>query len=645
MVYFFRRRRASKILRERDALDTDAAFTDSINLPGFDRAQLEGRVVRPLVRSEVFVLATIFALFAAVALYKSFSIQVVHGAEYKQQSEANRLAYTTIFAERGIIEDRFGRKLAWNIPHRDATEEDMLFPERRYHESPAFSHVLGYVEYPKRDKSGNWWQDTYVPKGGIELVENERLSGKNGKYIVEVDARGRRTSGSMIDPPRDGATVQLTLDEALTELLYKTIKNGIERSRFRGGASVVMDVETGEIIAMTSYPSYDLNAFVLKEDQELITKYLTDERSVLMNRAMQGAYAPGSIVKPYMAIAALEEGVVTPSWGIVSTGSISIPNPYNPAKPSIFRDWKAHGFVDMVSAIGVSSDVYFYAVGGGYRDQRGMGIRAIDAWGKKFGFGELTGIDFPNESSGQIPTPEWKAEAFPDEARWTIGNTYHASIGQYGWLATPLQAVRYTAAIANYGALLTPRLSLATPMHSVTIDAARESFQIAHKGMEYSATLGTAKSLRMQGLDLAAKTGTAQVGAHNEKMHSWVIGFWPAKKPKFAFATMYENGKAETLVGAAPSMRAFFETLIREHSPYISGKYPSQESIDAEKEKDEALTEAPAPEETRVLEQPVPDEHPVEISVPIEEEYIQPVEVPTEGFVNELPSIELPRVQ
>jgi penicillin-binding protein 2 len=274
-----------------------------------------------------------------------------------------------------------------------------------------------------------------------------------------------------------------------------------------------------------------------------------------------------------------------------------------------------------------------------------MGIRAIDAWGKKFGFGELTGIDFPNESSGQIPTPEWKAEAFPDEARWTIGNTYHASIGQYGWLATPLQAVRYTAAIANYGALLTPRLSLATPMHSVTIDAARESFQIAHKGMEYSATLGTAKSLRMQGLDLAAKTGTAQVGAHNEKMHSWVIGFWPAKKPKFAFATMYENGKAETLVGAAPSMRAFFETLIREHSPYISGKYPSQESIDAEKEKDEALTEAPAPEETRVLEQPVPDEHPVEISVPIEEEYIQPVEVPTEGFVNELPSIELPRVQ
>lgn len=621
----------SKILRDRDTLDTDAAFTDSINLPGFDRAQLEGRVVRPLVKSEVFVLAAIFALFSFVALYKSFSVQVVHGAEFRVQSEMNRLAYTTIFAERGIIEDRFGRKLAWNVPHRDSTEIEPLFPERKYHDSPAFAHVLGYVEYPKRDKSGNWWRDTYVPKGGIELVENERLSGVNGKNIIEVDARGNRTSGSMVDPSRDGNTVRLTLDEELTELLYTTIKTGIERSRFRGGASVIMDVETGEIIAMTSYPSYDLNAFVLKEDQELIQSYLTDPRSVLMNRAMQGAYAPGSIVKPYMAVAALEEGVVTPTWGIVSTGSISIPNPYNPSKPTVFRDWKAHGYVDMVSAIGVSSDVYFYAVGGGYMDQKGMGIRAIDAWGKKFGFGELTGIDFPNESSGQIPTPEWKEEAFPDEARWTIGNTYHASIGQYGWLATPLQAVRYTAAIASFGALQTPRLALTTPMHSITIDASRKSFEVAQEGMRYSATLGTAKSLRMQGLDLAAKTGTAQVGAHNEKMHSWVIGFWPAKKPKFAFATMYENGKEGTLVGAAPSMRPFFEKLIRERSPYIAGRYPTQEEIDAKIEKS---AEPKQEEHIAPVTEPHSEVPAIPESVDIEEQ-TQPVEIPAEGFIVE----------
>lgn len=618
----------SKILRDRDVLDTDAAFTDSINLPGFDRAQLEGRVVRPLVKSEVFVLATIFSLFACVALYKSFSVQVVYGEEYRKQSEANRLAFTTIFAERGIIEDRFGRKLAWNIPNRDSNDEELLFPERRYHESPAFSHVLGYVEYPKKDKSGNWWRDTYIPKGGIELVENERLSGKNGKYIIEVDARGKRASGAMIDPPQDGNTVKLTLDADINELLYTTIKNGIERSRFRGGASVIMDVETGEIVAMTSYPSYDLNAFVLKEDQELIQSYLSDPRSVLMNRVMQGAYAPGSIVKPYMAIAALEEGVVTPSWGIVSTGSISIPNPYNPSKPSIFRDWKAHGFVDMVSAIGVSSDVYFYAVGGGYKDQRGMGIRAIDEWGKNFGFGELTGIDFPNESSGQIPTPEWKEQTFPDEARWTIGNTYHASIGQYGWLATPLQAVRYTAAVASFGALNTPRLVMTTPMHSITIDAARKSFEVAQQGMRYSATAGTAKSLHMQGLDLAAKTGTAQVGSHNEKMHSWVVGFWPAKKPKFAFATMYENGKAETLVGAAPSMRPFFEKLIRERSPYIEGRYPTQEEID-EKSKPKVEKDIQV-EEVHEVPPPTTD-------TPVEQEdlHIQPIEIPTEGFTTE----------
>ncbi|MFM2414940.1 MAG: hypothetical protein RI911_633 [Candidatus Parcubacteria bacterium] len=578
---FFKRHRIRRVIRDRIPLDTDAAFTDSLNLPGFDRAQLEGRVVRPLQRSEIFLLAGVFVLFLAFATMKAFSVQVVHGESFRVQSEENRLTHTTIFAERGIIEDRFGRKLAWNVPHRDSNEIDVLFPERRYHDSPAFAHVLGYVEYPKRDAQGNWWRDTYLPKGGIELTENVQLSGVNGKNIIEVDARGKRASGEMIDPPQDGKTVRLTIDADLNELLYATIKKGIERSHFRGGASVIMDVETGGIVAMTSYPSYDLNAFVLKEDQSLIKKYLTDPRSVLMNRALQGAYAPGSIVKPYMAVAALEEGIVTPQWGIVSTGSISIPNPYNPSKPTIFRDWKAHGYVNMVSAIGVSSDVYFYAIGGGYMDQRGMGINAIDAWGKKFGFGELTGIDFPNESSGQIPTPEWKKEAFPDEQRWTIGNTYHASIGQYGWLTTPLQAVRYTASVANFGSLHVPFLVTGKEGLSVPVGASRESFAVAQEGMKHSATLGTAKSLQMPGLDLAAKTGTAQVGAQNEKMHSWVIGFWPSKNPKFAFATMYENGKAETLVGAAPSMRYFFETLLREQSPYISGQYPKQEDIDA----------------------------------------------------------------
>jgi penicillin-binding protein 2 len=329
-----------------------------------------------------------------------------------------------------------------------------------------------------------------------------------------------------------------------------------------------------------------------KDDQALIKSYLTDQRSVMMDRAYQGAYAPGSIVKPYMAIAALQEGVVTPEWGIVSTGSISIPNPYNPAKPFIFRDWKAHGFVDMRRAIGVSSDVYFYAVGGGYGGQRGMGIAAIEKWGKAFGFGQETGFDLPGEAEGQIPSPEWKAQTFPKDTRWTIGNTYHASIGQYGWLATPMQAVRYTAAVANYGTLWQPHLIQGEDPVGTPVGADKKNIEVAHDGMRNSATYGTAKSLNIPGFDLAGKTGTAEVGAHNEKMHSWVIGFWPSHHPKFAFVTMYENGKAGTMVGAAPSMRPFFEQLLAEHSPYMRGEYPSQDSRKPQEQEAAALDDA-----------------------------------------------------
>lgn len=576
-----------KNVRQRLIIDTDAIFSDSLNLPGFDKDKLEGRVVSSLKTSEIYLVGAIFLLFATVVLFKSYSLQIVRGDEFNRISEENRLEYRSIFAQRGIITDRYDTKLAWNtlpevIP---ATEDEVVtdtvqkkyeFPHRKYIENPAFAHLIGYVEYPKKDSKGNWWSTKYVPKSGLEFQYDAELSGINGKDILEVDSRGKVISHDMIDPPVDGKTLQLSLDAHLQELLFSALQTGVERSHFKGGAGVVMDVHTGEVLAITSYPSYDLNVFTEKNDPAQIQKYLNDTRSVFLNRAVQGAYSPGSIIKPFMAIAALEESIVTPEWGIVSTGSISLPNPYTPSKPSIFRDWKAHGWVDMRHAIAVSSDVYFYVIGGGYQGQKGMGIAKIDEWARNFGFGALTGIAFPNEVPGQIPTPEWKKQAFKDEQRWNIGNTYHSSIGQYGWLATPLQAVQYTAAVANGGTLITPTLKKGEQGAMTHIPMTKTDMSVIHDGMRLSASIGTAKSLKMAGLDLAGKTGTAQVGARNEKMHSWVIGFWPSQKPQFAFVMMMENAPANTLVGSAPSMRPFFETLIREKSPYIDGKYPQK---------------------------------------------------------------------
>ena len=154
---------------------------------------------------------------------------------------------------------------------------------------------------------------------------------------------------------------------------------------------------------------------------------------------------------------ALTEGVIDPYKKILSTGSISIPNPYFPDQKTVFKDWKAHGWTDMREAIAVSSDVYFYEIGGGFESQKGLGIVNIEKYAQLFGIGQKTGIDLPDEKGGIIPGPEWKIKNFKGEP-WRIGDTYNTVIGQYGFQVTPLEMVRAISAIANYGTLVTPAL-------------------------------------------------------------------------------------------------------------------------------------------------------------------------------------------
>jgi len=330
-----------------------------------------------------------------------------------------------------------------------------------------------------------------------------------------------------------------------------------------------MDVESGEILAITSYPEFDSQILTDGEDSVVIADYNNDSRKPFLNRAVSGLYAPGSIIKPFIALAVLNENVISPQKKILSTGSLSVPNPYDEEKPTIFKDWRAHGWVDMRQAIAVSSNVYFYTVGGGYENQRGLGITKIEKYLKDFGFGQETKIDLSTESEGLVPNPRWKKEVFDDD--WRVGDTYITSIGQFGFQITPIQAVRSTALIANGGKLIVPAVLLTKkPKIEKEINIDAEKFKVIQEGMRLVVQEGTAIPLNFPYVDVAAKTGTAEVGVLKEFVNSWIIGYFPYEKPKYAFAVVMERRNSKNLIGGLFVMTNLIDWMHINTPEYLS---------------------------------------------------------------------------
>lgn len=407
---------------------------------------------------------------------------------------------------------------------------------------------------------------------GVELALDALLEGHNGSRMIEADAHGVVERENIIAPAVHGTDIALAIDADVQSKLYAQMSAHAEKMGFKGGAAVIMDVQTGELLALTSFPEYNNQAFT-DGDVATVREVSSSARSPLLNRAVGGLYTPGSIIKPILAIAALNEGIISAEKEILSTGKLVLPNLYDASNPSIFRDWTVHGWVDMRTAIAVSSDEYFYTIGGGFGGQRGLGIAKIDQYAQLFGLASKTGIDLKGEIEGVIPTPEWKERIFGADDPWRIGNTYHTSIGQYGFQITPLQAVRFTAAIANGGKLLKPQIRASSTPEFTQIDIPDSYFQIARDGMRMAVTStrsdATVKSLNIGGIRIAAKTGTAQLGTKNEYMNSWSVGYWPAEKPRYAYAVVLEKAPAGTASGAAPGLLPFFQWLIAAHPEYL----------------------------------------------------------------------------
>ncbi len=547
--------------RHHKELDPDEIFLDSRNLPSFDRQQFEGSIEQPISKNSVYLTALILLILGAGLIGRIGFLQIAEGSVLSERSDRNKLRHTVIFPDRGIIYDRNGQELAWNSP------------DRVYTDQPGFAHLVGYVGFANAEEiiRGDYHPKTLIGKDGAERVYNHTLAGSSGIKIEEIDAVGNVFSDHVLREPESGSSIKLSVDAELQSAFYQIIAEVAESADYVGGAGVIMDTRTGELISLVSYPEFDPTIISQAEDGEAIRAYLTDPANPFLNRAIAGSYTPGSIVKPFVALAALAENIISPSKEIVSTGRLILPNPYDPDKPTIFRDWKAHGAVDMRRALAVSSDVYFYQIGGGFEEQKGLGISLIEKYARLFGFGSLTGIDLPGEVPGVIPNPKWKADNFDGEP-WRVGNTYHTAIGQYGFLVNPLQAAQATAALASGGKLFTPKILALTDQSQIefqTLELDQADLQVVTEGMRQAVTTGTATALNVPYVEAAAKSGTAEVGSRNQFINAWLIGFWPYEKPRYAFAVVMEQGRDGNLVGGGMVIRRLFDWINQNAPEYF----------------------------------------------------------------------------
>jgi penicillin-binding protein 2 len=557
---FFRKKRKEEI-------SFDEILLDSSNLPSFNTGRMEGRIELPLQKRNVYFVGGIFACVVLLFLAQLVKLQVIEGAELTQMSENNRLESSLIVAERGIVYDRRGELVAWNERDMTGTYD---FPVRAYTDRRGLGQLIGYVSYPKKDSSGFYFRTEYLGRNGIEGAYEGILHGKNGKQLIEVNVHGEKISESAIDSPVPGGELIISLDAELSEVMYDLIASTTAANGFRSGAGAIMDIHTGELIALSSFPSYDPEVLADGDDVELIKSYNEDERFPFLNKVIGGAYVPGSIVKPFVAYGALAENIISPNKVIVSTGALTVENPYDPSNPAIYRDWRSSlGAMTIREALAYSSNVFLMTIGGGYGDQRGLGITKMSEYFRLFGLGSETGIGIDSEQKGVVPTPEWKKKVFDDE--WRLGDTYLTAIGQFGFQSTPLQILRAYAAIANGGTLVTPHVLKGEEGKSISLDLNEDDLRVVTEGMRMTVTEdgGTARALERKDVAIAAKSGTAELGTSKALVNSWIAGYFPYENPRYAFVLLMESGPRANLVGSGSVMGKIFDWMAEHRNEYL----------------------------------------------------------------------------
>jgi penicillin-binding protein 2 len=425
-------------------------------------------------------------------------------------------------------------------------------PVRVYDQSNAFAHLLGYTG---RVSAEDRLRDPTLPlvesvgKDGLEARFDKELRGTLGEQILQINNRGGAEKVVGIRPPRPGQKLVLEIDAGLTRALAEALEEKLKELPTKRAAAVALDPRNGALRALVSFPLYDHTALGKGMfSPAALAELFRNPNQPLFNRAVAGTYPPGSTIKPFVAAAGLSAGIITAQTTINSTGGVRVGKWF-------FPDWKpgGHGRTDVVKALAESVNSFFYAVGGGAFNIRGLGIKRLNDALRKFGFGTETGFWPAREAKGLVPTPQWKEKVRKE--KWYIGDTYHLSIGQGSILVSPLQLARAYAALLNGGILYQPRAvsrvedengkvmrefkPLVQRRNLVSPQIAR----VVRAGLRAAVLQGSARRLATLPLPLAGKTGTAQAGG-NKETHAWLVSYAPADQPALVLVIVVEEGGA-----------------------------------------------------------------------------------------------------
>jgi penicillin-binding protein 2 len=550
-------------------------------------------------------------------------LQVLDGARLREMSEKNRVRIRPIAAPRGILFDRNGEALVDNRPaftlslipreledrdsvlarlsallriplqelseslarvpadsirpvrvRRDLSLSDVAKVEERRIELPGVvveaepqrvypartfaSHLLGYVREVNDEqiRHGGFRRGDLIGQNGLERLLDEYLRGRDGAERIEVDALGRPVRVIEREEPEPGAQIVTTIDRRIQEAAEQAMAD-------HAGAVVVMDPRTGDVLAMTSSPAYGLDQFTGNLDREAWLRLVRDTRFPLLNRAIQSQYAPGSVFKIIVAAAGLQEGTLTPMDRVYCNGRFHLGG-------WTFKDWRTggHGHVNLRASIVHSCNIFYYQAG------LRVGPDAIARYAQAFGFGAPTGIDFPSEKVGLVPSPAWKRQR--RGRPWTGGDTVNTSIGQGQVLVTPLQVARMMAAVANGGILWKPRLlqRVEGPNGALLyaeptrmgghVDLSPVVWAFLRNALVGVVAEGTGVGARIPAVRIAGKTGTAQRIANSRadrgQDHAWFASFAPADDPEVVVVVLVERGGKGGQI-AAPIARRIYEAI------------------------------------------------------------------------------------
>jgi len=493
-----------------------------------------------------FIFLFFITIFFLVLIIRLFQLTIVKGSYYRELSENNRLREIVIQPERGEILDRKGFSLVKNTP-ADTSHLEKYLPSPRVYQLPEIiAPLIGYQQLADQEnlKNDNCQHKLKpgekVGKKGVEKLFDCDLRGIEGKMLVEIDAKGKFLRLANLIPPKAGKQIKLSVDSELQKKAYDLIKD-------KKAAIVATNPKTGEVLALVSTPSFNPQVFE-NADVKTINKYFSDKNKPLFNRATEGVYPPGSLFKLIIATAGLEEGAIDEKTqiedtGILHAGSLTFGNWY------YLQYGKTEGMVDIVKAIRRSNDIFFYKAG------EKTGVEKIKKWAEIFGLGKTTGIGL-DEEEGLIPSQFWKEETIKD--RWYLGDTYNLSIGQGYVGVTPLQMVMMTSVFANGGYLCQPELLKVQsskfkvqnckklPISQKTLNLVREGMKEACSGGGTGWPLFEFKIKKEKGkielIQTACKTGTAETPNKTGQPHAWITVFAPYENPEIALTVLIEEG-------------------------------------------------------------------------------------------------------